>query len=72
MSWISKLAEQVNVPFPPEGEGWLTLSEVAAQIGCGQTKAITALSKANAERRRYMHIGSDGRKVVLTHYRCQL
>jgi len=69
VSWISKLAEEVNVPFPPDGEGWLTLTEVAAHLGRGLTSAITALRKANAEKKRFSHIGIDGRRVTLVHYR---
>jgi len=63
------LAEEINAPFPPEGEGWLTLTEVAAHLGRGLTSAITALRKANAEKKRFSHIGIDGRHVTLVHYR---
>ena len=69
LGWISKLAEEVNVPFPPQGEGWLTLSEVAEKINRGMTAATTALKKAGAEKKRFSHIGIDGRRVVLVHYR---
>lgn len=69
LGWISKLAQEVNVPFPPPGEGWLTLTEVATQLNRGMTAALTALRKAKAETKRYSHIGIDGRRVVLLHYR---
>jgi hypothetical protein len=69
LGWISKLAEEVNTPFPPEGEGWMTISEIAAYLGRGLTSAATALRKAKAEKKRFSHIGVDGRRVTLVHYR---
>ena len=63
------MAEEVNVPFPPPGEGWLTLTEVAEKLNRCMTAATTALKKAGAERKRFSHIGIDGRRVVLVHYR---
>jgi hypothetical protein len=69
LNWINKLAEEINAPFPPDGEGWLTLTEIAAHLGRGLTSAITALRKAKAEKKRFSHIGIDGRRVVLVHYR---
>lgn len=69
VNWITKLAEQVNLPFPPEGEEWLTLTEVAEKLNRGMTAASTALRKAGAEKKRFSHIGIDGRRVALVHYR---
>ena len=69
LGWLKKLAEEVNTPFPPEGEGWMTISEIAAYLGRGLTSTATALRKANAEKKRFSHIGVDGRRVVLVHYR---
>lgn len=69
VSWINKLAEEVNVPFPPENEQWLTATEVAQHLNRGMTAALNALRKANAEKKRFSHIGVDGRRVVLVHYR---
>lgn len=69
VGWITKLAEQVNVPFPPPGEGWLTLGEVSKLLNRGLTATTGALRRANAETKRFSHIGSDGRRVVLVHYR---
>lgn len=69
VNWLSKLAEQVNLPFPPEGEGWLTLTEVAEKLGRGLTSTTTALRKVKAEKKRFSHIGVDGRRVSLVHYR---
>jgi hypothetical protein len=69
INWITKLAEQVNLPFPPKDEGWLTLTEVAEKLNRGLTAATTALKKAGAEKKRFSHIGIDGRRVALVHYR---
>lgn len=69
LGWISKLAEQVNLPFPPPGEGWLTLTEISEKLGRGLTSTMTALRKAKAEKKRFSHIGIDGRRVALVHYR---
>jgi len=63
------LADEINAPFPPDGEGWLTLTEVAAHLGRGLTSTTTALRKAKAEKKRFSHIGIDGRRVILVHYR---
>ena len=69
LGWISKLAEEINAPFPPEGEGWMTLSDIATHLGRGLTVATNAMRNAKAEKKRFSHIGIDGRRVVLVHYR---
>jgi hypothetical protein len=69
VNWITKLAEEVNLPFPPKGEEWLTLTEVAEKLNRGLTAATNVLKRAGAEKKRFSHIGIDGRRVTLVHYR---
>lgn len=69
LNWINKLAEQINPPFPPDGEGWLTLGEVCKKLDRGTTVAANLLKKLKAEKKKFLHIGVDGRRIVLVHYR---
>jgi len=69
VDWVTKLAQEMYPPSPPAGEGWYTLSEIAEKIGRSHNPAKNFLAKANAEKKRFMHIGVDGRRVALVHYR---
>lgn len=69
VDWVTKLAQELYPPSPPKGEEWYTLSEIAEKIGRAQTPTINFLKKANVEKKKFMHIGVDGRRVVLVHYR---
>lgn len=69
VDWVKQLAEEVSPPFPPKDEGWYILSEIAEMIGRGLTATTNALKRKNAEKKKFLHIGVDGRRVVLVHYR---
>jgi hypothetical protein len=69
LDWINKLAQEINPSFPPEGEGWLTLGEVCKKLNRGTTVSINLLTKLKAEKKKFLHIGVDGRRLVLVHYR---
>jgi len=69
VDWVTKLAQELYPPEPPKGEGWFTLSEISEKIGRAQTPTVNFLKKANAEKKKFMHIAVDGRRLVLVHYR---
>ena len=69
VSWINKLADEINVPFPPKGEEWYPICEIAKMVGKSHSVVAGIMKRKNAEVKRFTHIGIDGRKVVLIHYR---
>jgi hypothetical protein len=69
VSWVTQLAEELNIPFPPKDAGWFTFSEIQRQINKGPTGTKTIISKLNLEKQNFMHIGIDGRRIIRVHYR---
>ena len=65
--WLTKLVETLAVkPAPP---GWYTITEISERLGMGRTATRTLLNKQKAMTERFYQVTSDGRRVLLTHYK---
>lgn len=69
VGWLTALAEELNVSFPPTGEGWATMSEIAEATGRDHQCIRLLLKKRNAETRKYKAVRTDGNVIVTPHYR---
>jgi len=69
VGWLSALAEELNIGFPPEGEGWATMSQIAEATGRDHQCIRVLLKRKNAEVRKYKTLKSDGKVIITPHYR---
>ena len=69
VDWVKQLADEINPPFPPEGEGWYTVGQISEMIGRPITSTANALKRKKAEKKKFLHITVDGRRIALVHYR---
>ena len=65
--WLTELAKTLAVkPAPP---GWYTITDISQKLGMGRTATRTLLNKQKAMTERFYQVTSDGRRVLLTHYK---
>jgi len=69
MSWLTALANELAVGFPPEGEGWATMTQIREQTGRDHQCIRKILKQRNAEVRKFKAIASDGKSVITSHYK---
>jgi len=69
ISWLQQLVDEVNVPFPPEGQGWYTMSEICEQTERDHQIIRKILKDKNAESRKFKFARTDGKIIVTTYYR---
>ena len=69
VSWLTELAQELNVSFPPEGEGWATMSQICEATGRDHQNMRTLLKRRNAETRKYKAVTADGKVIITPHYR---
>lgn len=65
--WLTELAETINIG--PAPAGWYTITEIAEKLKIGRTAVRTLLNERKATAHRYYQVTSDGRRVLLTHYK---
>lgn len=65
--WLTELAETLNIR--PAPAGWYTITQIAEKLKIGRTAVRTLLNNRKATAHRYYQVTSDGRKVLLTHYK---
>lgn len=65
--WLTELAETLNVG--PAPAGWYTISQIAEKLKIGRTAVRSLLNVRKATAHRYYQVTSDGRRVLLTHYK---
>jgi len=65
--WLTELAETMNIG--PAPAGWYTITEIAEKLKIGRTAVRTLLNERKATAHRYYQVTSDGRRVLLTHYK---
>lgn len=66
---MQQLVDEVNVPFPPEGKGWYTMSEICEQTERDHQTIRKILKDKNAESRKFKFARTDGKIIVTTYYR---
>jgi hypothetical protein len=69
VNWLAALAEELNASFPPEGEGWATMSQIAEATGRDHQCIRVLLKRKNAEVRKFKTLKSDGKVIITPHYR---
>jgi hypothetical protein len=69
VGWLAALAEELNVSFPPEGEGWATMSQIAEATGRDHQCIRLLLKRKNAETRKFKAVNAGGRVIITPHYR---
>jgi hypothetical protein len=69
VSWLTALAEELNVGFPPEGEGWATMSQIVEATGRDHQNVRVLLKRRNAEVRKFKAVTTDGKAIITPHYR---
>jgi len=69
LTWLSKLAEEISVGFPPEGEGWATLKEICTQLGYKPSVVQRILAEKKAEVKKFRALSTDGKNIIINHYR---
>ena len=69
LGWLKQLADEMNVPFPPEGEGWATMTEICEAAGRDHQVMRKVLRQKKAETRKFRTLSADGKCLVTTHYR---
>jgi len=69
VSWLSKLAAEISVGPPPEGEGWATLQEISNQLGYRRSVVQRILTEKKAEVKKFRALSTDGKNIIINHYR---
>ena len=69
VGWLAALVEELNVSFPPEGEGWTTMAQIAEATGRDHQCIRVLLKRKNAEVRKYKTVRTDGKVIIAPHYR---
>jgi hypothetical protein len=69
VSWLNELARELNVGFPPEGEGWATMSQIVEATGRDHQNVRVLLKRRNAEVRKFKALTTGGRVIITPHYR---
>lgn len=69
VNWLTELAQELNVGFPPEGEGWATMTQICEATGRDHQNIRVLLKRRNAEVRKFKSVNAGGRVIITTHYR---
>jgi hypothetical protein len=69
VGWLSALAEELNVSFPPEGEGWATMAQIVEATGRDHQNIRVLLKRRNAEVCKFKAVNASGRVIITPHYR---
>ena len=69
VGWLAALAEELTVSFPPEGEGWATMSQIVEATGRDHQNVRVLLKRRNAEVRKFKALTTGGRVIITPHYR---
>lgn len=69
LGWLAALAQEVNIPSPPPGEGWATMTEICDATGRDHQCMRIILKKRNAEVRSFRTLTENGKTMVTPHYR---
>ena len=69
VSWLTELAQELNVTFAPEGEGWATMSQICEATGRDHQNIRKLLKKRNAEVCKFKAVTTGGKVMVTPHYR---
>ena len=69
VGWLRALAEEVNVSFPPDGEGWATMVQITEATGRDHQCVRRLLKQRNAEVRSFKTLTASGKSMVTPHYR---
>jgi len=69
VGWLTELAQELNVSFPREGEGWATMAQIVEATGRDHQCVRLLLKRRNAEMRKFKAVNAGGRVIVAPHYR---
>ena len=69
VGWLTELAQELNVSFPPEGEGWATMAQIVEATGRDHQNIRVLLKRRNAEVRKFKAVNAGGRVIITPHYR---
>jgi len=69
VGWLTALAGELNVGFPPEGEGWATMAQICEATGRDHQNIRVLLKRRNAEMRKFKAVTTSGKVIVTPHYR---
>lgn len=69
VGWLTELAQELNVSFPPEGEGWATMAQIVEATGRDHQNIRVLLKKRNAESRKFKALTTGGKVIITPHYR---
>jgi hypothetical protein len=69
VGWLAALAEELNVSFPPEGEGWATMAQICEATGRDHQNIRVLLKRRNVEVRKFKAVNAGGRVIITPHYR---
>jgi hypothetical protein len=69
IGWLAALVDELNVSFPPEGEGWTTMAQIAEATGRDHQCIRLLLKRKNAETRKFKAVRTDGKVIITPHYR---
>jgi hypothetical protein len=69
VGWLTELAQELNVSFPPEGEGWATMLQIVEATGRDHQCIRLMLKKRNAEIRKFKALTTGGKVIITPHYR---
>jgi hypothetical protein len=69
VGWLTELAQELNVSFPPDGQGWATMAQIVEATGRDHQNIRVLLKRRNAEVRKFKAVNAGGRVIVTPHYR---
>jgi len=69
VGWLTELAQELNVTFAPEGEGWATMAQICEATGRDHQNVRVLLKRRNAEVRKFKAVNAGGRVIITPHYR---
>ena len=69
LGWLKQLADEVNLPYPPEGEGWSTMAQICEATGRDHQVIRRILREKKAESRKFRAVTPDGKWLITKHYR---
>ena len=69
VGWLTELAQELNVSFPPEGEGWATMAQICEATGRDHQNIRILLKRRNAEVRKFKAVNAGGKVIITPHYR---
>lgn len=65
--WLTKLSEEINVPLAPKG--WYIIAEIARGLKVNSATAKDLMKQRNAQKKQFMYISADNKRMVLWHYK---